>query len=158
MRDLFEHDKTVKAVASHYFRDTAEKEDAVQEIYIKLLSVTWPDSAPTSWVWNVGANVCRDLHNKITRQRELDQHASVGDAIDESDPLHSLLTDEKEDELALRIGNLPEDLVVVARMYYTLDYDYRTISRILNLPQGTVASRMNTARRLLMEGRHETTT
>lgn len=148
MTDLFRKHKTmITSIASQYFTNPADAEDAMQEVWIKLASteIIGVDNE-AALVRVIVANFFKDLYNKDKRMRELDQEAAIFEDIDENDPQVLALRDEEGTEYERTIDNMPDDIAATARMYYIQGMSYGTISATLRIPEGTVASRLSKAR------------
>lgn len=148
MTDLYhEHIEMIEKVAGTFFPNPADAEDAVQEAYIKLSEVSSiPDVENVGgWVRVIVLNLFRDLYKKDRRMRELDQQAAIFEDIDENDPQKLALMLETGD-YERTIDDMPEELAATARMYYIAGMRYQQIAEVLNIPEGTVASRLNKAR------------
>jgi len=64
-------------------------------------------------------------------------------------PEETLLAEEKKEKLIEIINSLPNDQAMVIKMYHLEELGYEEISEILNVPLGTVKSRINRARKTL---------
>lgn len=154
MNDILSADSRIKSLAQQYFPNNEDREDAVQEAYIKLLSVGVPPALDNQigWITRVVTNLFRDIYSRNKKVRELDQYASVDEAIDTNCPLSYTERVAEEENLWRRIDDLPADLYVVAHMYYLAGLSYTEIASELSIPEGTVASRLNTIRKFLVGG------
>jgi RNA polymerase sigma-70 factor (ECF subfamily) len=149
MSDLFtKHEYLVRSTASSFFQNPADEDDAVQEAYIRLAEIgVVPDvENEAGWVRVILLNLFRDLYKKDRRMRELDQQAAIFEDIDENDPQMLALMLEEDSEYLRTLDDMPTDLAETARLYYTRGMSYRQIAEELNIPEGTVASRLNSAR------------
>ena len=54
-------------------------------------------------------------------------------------------------EVGCAINSLPEKIRLVIIMFYVEDYSIKEIKRVLNIPEGTVKSRLSKGRALLKE-------
>lgn len=148
MTDLFRKHKTMIAnVASQYFTNPADAEDAMQEVWIKLSNTVIENvEKEAALVRVIVANFFKDLYNKDKRMRELDQEAAIFEDIDENDPQVLARRAEEGTEYERTIDNMPDDIASTARMYYIQGMSYGAISAALRIPEGTVASRLSRAR------------
>lgn len=148
MTDLYhEHIEMIEKVAGTFFSNPADAEDAMQEAYIKLsgITITGADNAG-GLVRVIVSNLFKDLYNKDKRTRELDQEAAVLDDRHDDDPLSILLRYSGDGEVGRRLDDMPSELAFTAKLYYLEGRSYKQISDILDIPEGTVASRLSTAR------------
>ena len=148
MTDLYhEHIEMIEKVAGTFFPNPADAEDAMQEAYIKLsgITLTGVDNAG-GLVRVIVSNLFKDLYNKDKRTRELDQEAAILDDRHDDDPLSILLRYSGDSEVGRRLDDMPSELAFTAKLYYLEGRSYKQISDILDIPEGTVASRLSTAR------------
>lgn len=148
MSDLYhEHIEMIEKVAGTFFPNPADAEDAMQDAYIKLSGVTLTGvDNEGGLVRVIVSNLFRDLYNKDKRIRELDQEAAILDDRHDDDPLSILLRYSGDGEVGRRLDDMPSELAFTAKLYYLEGRSYKQISDILDVPEGTVASRLNTAR------------
>lgn len=146
----------------------ADAEDLAQEAFLKALkSIDRFDgrSAFYTWLFRIAVNVVISEQRKKSRRRTVSLDAAgrhrdgepAGSwaaqrlVSSEDDPDRGLLREEQRELVAGALGALEEDhrCVVVLRDLESLDYDQ--IADILNLPIGTVKSRLHRARLALRE-------
>lgn len=75
--------------------------------------------------------------------------AAAGLQAPEADPVGTLLTAIATDEIEAALTALPEDYRVVATLYFADEFSYQEIAEVLDIPVGTVRSRLHRARKLL---------
>lgn len=148
MSDLYhDHIEMIEKVAGTFFPNPADAEDAMQDAYIKLSGVTLTGvDNEGGLVRVIVSNLFRDLYNKDKRTRELDQEAAILDDRHDDDPLSILLRYSGDSEVGRRLDDMPSELAFTAKLYYLEGRSYKQISDILDIPEGTVASRLSTAR------------
>jgi RNA polymerase sigma-70 factor (ECF subfamily) len=73
-----------------------------------------------------------------------DHPAAAGD-----DPAGALLSRVTEQQVVAALGALPEEYRAVATLYFMEDFSYQQIAEVLDVPVGTVRSRLHRGRRLL---------
>lgn len=151
MTDVFtKHHAVIKRAASNFFPVKEDAEDAMQEAYLKLSGLEFVDiENEPGLVHTIASNLFRDLYRKSQRLKELDQYAAVEVDVDDSDPCSLLEQETQEDEAGKRLDDLPDELKETASMYYLQAMSYKDIADRLSIPEGTVASRMSTARKYL---------
>lgn len=142
----------VKGLAYQYFPNHADREDAIQEARIKFMYVdTSVLDNEEAWAWTAVSNLFKDILRQNNRTLELDQFASIGNGVDEQCPLSILELEESGEIVDRKIEDLPEELSETAALYYRKGMSYSDIATKLSIPEGTVASRMNTVRRYLVQ-------
>lgn len=93
-----------------------------------------------TWLTRILINECK----KQLRRRK--HYADLGDNLPEiasrDNPYRSV-------EVGAAINSLPDKLRLTVILFYIEDYSIKEIKDILHIPEGTVKSRLNTARRIL---------
>ena len=154
MKSIIEENK--KIIQSIIIRWTGKyNEDLEQEVYIK----TWKNiknykeqNKFTQWISTITKNICKDyLKSKTFR--------NVSSEILGDDALQNVKDKEPEiceydsklrQKIILRaINNLPKKMKEVVILYEFEEKSYDEISKKLNIPKGTVKSRLNNARNIL---------
>ncbi len=141
----------------HYLRDEAEAEDVVQEAFVlsftRLQSFKRQSSFYT-WLYRIAFNTAisrsRRRRPRVSIERDLGQAADQLDH-DSPKPGQRLETAERVGILMSALDRLSEEhrLILVLREMDELSYE--EISEILDLPIGTVRSRLHRARNQLKE-------
>lgn len=142
------HHRGLYGYAYRLTGSSADAEDLVQQTYLvaqqKLDQIRDPSSA-RSWLFTV----LRNCFLKDRRHREPARENSL------EVPLEELPQDEAdtspidEERLQQVIGELPEEFRLVVVMFYFEELSYKEIAAELDLPAGTVMSRLSRARRHL---------
>lgn len=107
----------------------------------------------SSWVVTIALNVARDKARKKSREITVDPHIfpplanlAAGQTAEET----ALARDETQ-SLTEAFQSLPEELKEVTLLFYVQDLGIAEIARLLQLPEGTVKSRLSRARKKLRE-------
>ena len=133
--------------------DTTLAEDAAQEAFLRAwmnLPSFQVASSLRNWLLRIAVNVALDvLRKKPEEQLEKMQSLLVSDP--SPDPELALIEKEQAGSVQQAIQSLPEAArsVLVLREYGELSY--QEISSVLDIPIGTVMSRLNYARTCLRE-------
>lgn len=123
--------------------------DAVQETWIAVVrgvKQLEDDRAFPKWIYRILSNKCADQIRTRQRQRKVDEDASF-----ETECAH---TDDVVQSLEEALTRLSGEARALLALHYTDGYDMGEIAEILGIPEGTVKSRLSTARerlRKLME-------
>ncbi len=133
--------------------DAALAEDATQEAFIRAW-VNLPSFQPTapirSWLYRIAINAALDvLRKKPEISIEEEQVSMITDQ--NAGPESALMEKERTAMIQQAMKDLPEASrsVLVLREYGELSY--QEISKVLDIPIGTVMSRLNYARNRLRE-------
>ena len=130
-------------------------EDLTQEIFLKIFKAlgTFDRRANfQTWLVSVSRNLCIDHYRSVRKEREMvDRSVDAEDAQPtsrEPDPLDALERDDRRILLHRALARLPDTLRTAVLLRDIQEQSYREIARQLDLPEGTVKSRIN-------RGRHE---
>lgn len=144
--EIFEQYKNLVYKTGYLLLDNPhEAEDALQEVFVKVyrsLDQYQPSKAAFStWLYRITVNHCLNQRRKSLRAVDpLERSGSV------SQPLRTLedqFADEQAIQQALNRLSVKLRAVIVLRYYHELAY--ADIAQILEIPLGTVQSRLNQA-------------
>jgi len=134
--------------------DRHNAEDLAQEVFVRLYTNA-PGYKPTakfrSYLYRVARSCWIDQHRRTKSRRlersldaETDTGASLSDVLVvlAEQPEESARKDEFVKDLVGAIDNLPTDHKVVFILSQVEGLRYKEISEVLNIPEGTVKSRM----------------
>ena len=131
-------------------------EDLEQEIFLRIwrrLDTYKEQNKFSQWVSTVASNVCKDFLKSKDYKTSSNQ-ISDDDAISNvksSDYPETILDKKLRQRLILKaVDNLPKKLKQVVILYEFEGYSYEQISKKLNIPEGTIKSRLFNARKVLM--------
>jgi RNA polymerase sigma-70 factor (ECF subfamily) len=138
-------------LCASYAPSTAEAEELTQEVFLKLwqnLHQYKPGSNFMAWAWRVARNLVIDSHRRARREREaawlepevLDRLPAADDPETDTHRRQRLRL------IASSLRHLEPDLAEIVLMRDLAGLSYQEISAALDLPLGTVKSRLNRAR------------
>ncbi|MDP7035405.1 MAG: sigma-70 family RNA polymerase sigma factor [Planctomycetota bacterium] len=159
---LGEHLPEVYRLAHWLARNTMDAEDLVQEAALRAYRSFGSFQRGTrfkAWIFRILTNVHIDRNRKISRRKptyELDPECvEAPSETPELPPLEpGLLTrieDSLDETVKMALDELPEPYQLVFLFYGLGDLTYEEISLSLEIPVGTVMSRLYRARRKLQE-------
>lgn len=128
----------VYRLALNYTKSVQEAEDVCQTVFLKLLEN--PDITPgreRSWLMQVTANTCRDLLRSHWWKRTVPLEAAV------------TARQPEQDETVRLLYKLPPKYRVVLYLHYYEQYTTAEIARLLQIPTGTVSTRLRRGRERL---------
>jgi len=143
--------RPIYRLCASYAPSAAEAEELTQEVFFKLwqnLNRYREGSNFMAWAWRVARNLIIDSHRRCRREREaawLDPE--IIDLLPSGDNPHS--TAERRQRLVLisqGLGQLSEELSELVIMRDFAGMSYQEMADALELPLGTVKSRLNRAR------------
>ena len=132
-----------------------EAEDLTQDIFLKIFKAlhTFDRRANfTTWIISVSRNLCIDHYRRVRKEREVvDRRVDASDLTPVAEGIDAFARLERFDRRALlrdALAALPDTLRTAVAMRDLQELSYQEIASRLNLPDGTVKSRIN-------RGRHE---
>ncbi len=148
--------------AFHLCYDEDDANDLVQETYLKALRFVDRYSAGTNgkaWLFKILKNIfINEYRRKARRPNQVDYEdiAIYHDSEEQSfsdftDLRHELFQDMIGDEVTRALNQLPVDFRTVVLLCDIEGFTYEEISKIIDIPIGTVRSRLNRARNMLKE-------
>jgi RNA polymerase sigma-70 factor (ECF subfamily) len=137
-----------------------EAEDVAQETFLSLHRHGHKfrhDARFSTFIYRVAANAAlnrrRTLGRKNARVRELQVRNAAGDDLPVSprDPESALAGGEARQRVQEALQELPPDLRMATVLYDIEGLSYKEIATALNIPEGTVKSRIHRARSALRD-------
>lgn len=132
-----------------YLADRQKAEDVVQDVFVRLMTTNPPlqPGKEKAWLLKVAMNRCRDLWRGAWLKRVVlggptfelipapDEFNQIGD----------------RQEMMNAINKLPAMFKEVILLYYYQGYGIGEIADMMELPEGTISSRLSRARKKLEE-------
>lgn len=159
-------EKYEKRVFNFAYRMAGNYDDAndvAQEAFIRVFNAIGSfrgDANFSTWLYRIVTNVYLDerkrakshMHTPLDDYIELEENA-VARQVEDTGPGPEELAEQKErhDLLQAAIQTLPDYQRVMVLLYHVEARSYEEIAEIMNLPIGTVKSRLNRARLALKE-------
>ena len=147
---LRENYDVVRAVCHRIIINTSDADDATQNALIAIVRAL-PSfdgrSKFSTWVYRIATNAALDELRRIRRRDVPNDEAkfeniSVGDATNAVDA---------QMDVSAALAQVPEEFRVVLVLRHIADLDYEEIASVLNVPVGTVRSRLSRGRAQLTE-------
>lgn len=132
----------------------ADAEDLYQQTFLKLCEmkkeIDWADN-PRSFVLSVAALTEKSNRRRYARRQRLAPQVGIPEDFDLAEDTFSTegIILNKEEQLAVRraVNALEERLKTSVVLYYTLEMPVEEIAETLNIPVGTVKSRLYKAQK-----------
>ncbi len=154
------HSREVYQFIFRFTRNQAVAEDVAQETFLQVYQSAGsfdPARSFRPWLFTIAANKARDQLRVFARKREvsLSVGASGNDSTevslldflsDDSDaPSDALESDERREAVQAVVSQMPALLREVLVLGYFQRFSYKEIARMLEVPLGTVKSRLHAA-------------
>ena len=143
------HDDGLRALAYHLLGSTQGMDDVLQEVYVKAyrgLAAFRGDASVGTWLHRIAYTTCID---HLRRKREADPiTAETLEQVAVADAPHDDLA--QRQQLHAALAALPPEQRVAVLLVLREGYSYTDASQIMDVPRGTVASRVAAARTTLM--------
>lgn len=154
------HEKTVYRICYRFFADENEAMDAAQEVFLKVYKAIGRFEGRSSlktWIYRIAANTCISLSERKKREKEgllqtmMQWWSSVTQETPEEEVLDREIRDLNQKIVNEKIALLPETYRMPVILKDMEGLPMEKISEILDVPLGTVKSRINRGRRMLQE-------
>jgi RNA polymerase sigma-70 factor, ECF subfamily len=157
------YEKQVYNLAYRLTGNYDDAQDVASEVFVRILNSIQKfrgDSAFSTWLYRVVTNVYLDEKKRRSSHRHdsLEEYLEVEDGsvkrqIEDLTPGPHDIAEREERAVAIQaaINSLPEFQRVMIALYHIQEVPYEEIAEILNMPLGTVKSRLNRARRALRD-------
>ena len=146
-------EKPIQNLATRMTGDCHRGEDLAQETFARIYARRKeyrPEGRFSTWLWRIALNLCYDELRRMRRRSELSLDDNSGEERErletipgnETPPAERLQAKERIDEVKAALLQLGERhrAVLVLRHYENLKF--REIGEVLEIPEGTVKSRM----------------
>ncbi len=158
--------KYEKQVYNFAYRLTGNYDDAndvAQDSFLRVFNAIGSfrgDASFSTWLFRITTNVFLDERKraKAHPQASLDEYLELGESsvtrqIEDPSPTPEVVLEESERAqiLSKAISDLPEYQRAMVTLYHSQQKSYEEIAEIMDLPIGTVKSRLNRARLALKE-------
>ncbi len=157
------YEKQVYALAYRLCNNYDDAEDIAAEVFLRVFNALprfRGDALFSTWLYRVVTNVYLDTRKRKTSHptSSLEEYLEAEDGGQErqvEDTAPSLQTqieaEERREALRRAIDALPEFQKIMITLYHLEELPYERIAEILEMPLGTVKSRLNRARRALRD-------
>ncbi|MCE5170952.1 RNA polymerase sigma factor [Paenibacillus profundus] len=151
-REFFErYNKEVYRTCYYMLRDASDAEDICQEVFMKALTSGWQQvEYLKTWLMRITVNHCLN-HLRRRKTRRMKEKMLLLFQREQTEPSAFSMVErqETEDEWKRRMARLPDKIRVVVTLRFTNDLALKDIADILDIPVGTVKSRLNRGLKLM---------
>lgn len=151
----------------HLTSDKTQADDLFQDTWLKVVDkIQYCDLNHkfTTWLYTIAMNLYRDRYRKAKRwlkkmrfMFEDEEGKSEIERISSEEAAVSEQLEEKEmkKDLIKLINSLKDSYRIPLILYYYKEMTYEEIGQVLDIPVGTVKSRLNTSKKILKEKMEE---
>jgi RNA polymerase sigma factor (sigma-70 family) len=162
-KEFLPHADALYNFAYHMTYSEDDANDLVQETYLKAFKFIEKFDQGTNakaWLFKILKNAYINEYRKKVRQpNRVDYEEIVNYHQEEEDTSYSSYSDLRDemfknligDDISNAINSLPSDFRTVILLNDVEEFSYEEISKIIDIPIGTVRSRLHRARNLLKE-------
>lgn len=147
-----QYGKRLYGLCLHLCANSMEADDLYQDTWLKVLKNidrydTKREFEP--WLTTICVNTYRNALRKLARSPLL----SFSTGVEKDIYLNSIPAPEKPEysDVHAAVDSLPEKLRIAVVLFYFEDMDIASTAQVLGIPEGTVKSRLNKARKRLKE-------
>jgi RNA polymerase sigma-70 factor (ECF subfamily) len=153
------HLKDIYTLARYLLRNISDADDAVQECYLRAFRHfdTFRGGQIKPWLMTILRNVCHDSYRSAAQlRRTTDYMLEKNTAVpiwreDNETPEQAMLKNDESETMQRLIGELPAEFREVIVLREINDLSYRDIAAVVEVPVGTVMSRLARGRRILRD-------
>jgi RNA polymerase sigma-70 factor (ECF subfamily) len=149
---MLPHLDAAYTLARHLLRDPHDAEDAVQDAYLRALRhfAGFRGGDGKAWMLAIVRNVCYTMRRRRPRGVELEFDEAVhGETSADDAPDAGLLRSATRDAVMRAMERLPMELREALVLREVQELSYREIAAVMDIPVGTVMSRLSRARHRL---------
>jgi len=156
---VFRYEKKLLAYLHHLIGRNDESSDLLQNVFTKVfenLDSFDNERKFSSWIYRIAHNEAMNYLRKQSYLHLIDQESLVDirdrlKMVDDSGtPFETLMRDEARIAVRKALNMLSEKDRRLLKLRYYLDKSYAEMSRILAVPENTIASRLNRAKKKLL--------
>lgn len=160
--DMLPHIKSLYHFAYRFTNDEDDANDLVQDTYLKayrFLNSFERGSNAKAWLFRILRNSFINNYRKASKEpnkidyEEAENYLNTGRAAfsDSIDMREKMFRGLIGDEVSKALNSIPVDFRIVIILCDIEEFTYEEIAKIINIPIGTVRSRLHRARNMLRE-------
>lgn len=123
--------------------------DFLQDIFLKIIhkpELFKPDYKFSSWIFSVAHNMCKNEYRKREVRKHVQNEGNPDQFSDNFEPEYNKEKEQLIIEVFSELENLEESQRSILILKYKENFSLKEISEILDLPVGTIKSRLHYAR------------
>ena len=152
---------SVYNVALRMTRDETEAQDLVQDAYLRAYRFFNKFEKGTNfkaWLFKILKNIYINKYRKESKMPQMVDISNIeasGDLATTATPEDEIFDELLDDDVTIAIDALPEEFRLAIILSDLEGFAYKEVAEILDIPIGTVMSRLHRGRRLLRNSLHE---
>lgn len=154
-----EYGRDIYSFCRHLTPNQQEADDLYQDTFltaVKLSSKIDYENNPKSYLLSIALRIWKNKRRKfawrkritdiqlMVEERDVDRSAPT-----ELSPEEKIIREEKNEAVRTAVNKLPEKFKIVVLLFYMENLSAAQISKIIQIPVGTVLSRLHHARKIL---------
>lgn len=146
----------VLRIAYMYLKDKYLAEDVFQEVFIKVYKNFYKfekRSSEKTWIMTITMNACKDILRNSWFKKvfafDYTDNPSIADNYVDANIDNKVINSIQYEKLLNEVMNLPHKYKEPILLYYYEELSTTDISKILNVPEATIRSRLFRARKML---------
>lgn len=150
-----EYHSKIRRFAKNFLRsDEATAEEVMQETFLKAFSGIENfrrEASPKTWLFTIALNVCRNYYSRGSHRYdvELDEATDLDTKAEYRDGYRMLLSKQCMEQFEFIKEGMSDAHRTILMLWLETDMDYVQMAEHLNIPVGTVRSRINAARNIV---------
>lgn len=147
------YERRIYAICHRFFGNHADAQDATQDTFLAIArraDAFRGDSQLSTWIFRIAVNACKDR----ARARSRRPQTLVADVQEAADASGTMLADDHDElglvevqgEVAAALAQLDETSRTIVILCAIEGHDYAEVAQMLDMPVGTVKSRVFRAR------------
>jgi len=148
------HEKKIFNLLYRWLGDYDEAAEVAQEVFLsafRAIKRFRGDSSFATWLYRIGVNHAKNRRKSLQVARQRQQATEVSDPPGDptSDPAEGVEQRERQDLVQRGLNEIDADDAVLILLHDLQEVRYEEISETLDIPLGTVKSRLHRARQAL---------
>jgi len=136
-----------------FVKNRADAEEVVQDTFVQALNHIGDLEKPSSfhsWIHKIAFNRSMTLYKQNSKHVQVDNDFDLENIIENKEgPEDMLARSEIVSVIKSEIEKMPDGLVQVAQLRYFDDFTTREIADIMDIPEGTVKTRLKKVRKII---------
>jgi len=146
--------KPIQAYVTPFFKNdnAIDAEDIAQDVWLKAWEArTQLNKSFAGWLFSITKSVCINAKRGLQQEKKALDGYAEDKRFENIDPIEELTSDEDKAKMRSILHKLHPSLAECLRLRYYGHLNYEDLAAALDIPKGTVMSRLNKAHKKLKE-------